>query len=172
MTKTIRKFAVILTIINAAILQKAYSEEKTEYWKGSTSPEMVNFTLMTGNGTAGYPNAFTLMSMVAVKMMDRGFLDEINNQVFIEGEIGPHFVTSSPNWLVGARIRWDFEMNLLWRFYAAGGAGFVIPNSDTKAPFPFYPRIALGTFIQFNAYWKLRAEVSHEFTGVGLTFAL
>jgi len=146
-------------------------QDSGEDWKGSPDPESWNAGGLLGlaifDGRAG----FSFLGSVARKIVDRGFVPDINNQVFIEAELGPFFIEGENGVFVSAHLRWDFRKDDRWKFFALGGVGSQITGSGLGDAFRVYPRLGLGTMLSITPILSLRGEVSHEAVLVGPAFA-
>ena len=78
---------------------------------------------MAGLGVAGNSLGFGLNFAAAFKILHQGFIDDVNDQVFIELIGGPLFVSGTVAGFYGAHLRWEFHKNDMWTFYALGGLG-------------------------------------------------
>ncbi|MDR3606890.1 MAG: hypothetical protein P4M08_05850 [Oligoflexia bacterium] len=152
---------------------RTYSRGSSEDWKGSANPSDFNFSALGGIGVIDdYHAGFSLIGAVAKKILDRGFVPDINNQVFIEGEIGPVFVAGNTAWFYSVHGRWDFTLNPDWTFYALGGVGGSAQGSGLGSHTVFFPRIGAGAMMSINEQVALRFELSHELIVVGGVFRL
>src|SRR5690349_16359031 len=94
-----------------------------EPWKGKPYDFKFNLSVMAGAGIIGSQVGFGLNGLVAFKIDHDGFLDDINDQVFLELSGGPVFMQGSTLGAWSAHLRWDFHKNETWSFYAIGGFG-------------------------------------------------
>lgn len=143
-----------------------------EYWKGPRSTHDWDFSFSSGlgllSGNAGIP----MIVSGAKKIDHEGFVPDINNQVFIEAQTGPLFIKSETVWLWSAHLRWDFERDEQFRYFAFAGLGgnFVPKSLGDRSE--FFPRVGLGMFYSITKELKARVDVSHEWVTAGVTLAL
>jgi len=158
--------------INALGAEKAFKGESPTY----------QFTVggLTGVGVVDSRMGYSLLGTAAVKVINRGFADDLNNQVFLEAAFGPLFVAGTTAFQYSFHLRWDFVKDEDWTFYALGGLGGVITGSTyspvaagpTKASSMFYPRFGIGAMWGLFEVASLRAELSHELIALGVVFLL
>jgi len=138
-----------------------------EDFKGNADPHDLTAGVMLGLGSASGSAGLGVVGVIGKKILNQGFAPEINNQVFIEAEVGPLFRKGDDAFSFSTHLRWDFQKDERLTPYAIGG---IAGNDDWNV----FPRFGIGTF------WKpspsvpflLRAEVSHEFVGIGVSFDL
>src|SRR4051794_7163958 len=75
-------------------------------FKGKPSPAQLTFSGMAGLGILDSTAGFQVLGSAATKLVNRGFIPDINNQVFLEFQFGPLFVASSTAWFYSAHLRW------------------------------------------------------------------
>jgi len=144
--------------------------DSTEDWKGRPSDDLYTVGAQFGVGEFNGSIGFMPLATGAVKIVHQGFAPDINNQVFVELALGPFFVEGEVAFSYGAHLRWDFVKDLRWTFYGIGGLGGLIAGDALGNAWRLYPRFGVGAFFAlFNEVW-LRAEISHEFTGVGAVY--
>lgn len=156
----------LTTALMALMVLAASPARAEENWKGK--PESANYTVgaLAGMNISAGNVGFGLMGTGARKILENGFVPDINNPAWIELEIGPIF--GAPfNLFYSTHLRWDFGLNDQWTFYALGGlAGF------TGVQFELFPRFAAGAMMTLSQGIKVRAELGHEFIGAGVQFYL
>ncbi len=171
------KFGIVF-LVATLVVSSAFAVEKD--FKGLPPAQRFNLGVMNGLGVVDSRPGYSLLGTVAINVMQRGFANDINNQVFIEGAFGPLFVAGSTAFQYSFHLRWDFVKDLDWTFYAVGGLGGVI-TSNEYSPIPggpksassiFYPRFGLGAIWGLFETISLRAELSHEFIGLGIVALL
>lgn len=143
-----------------------------EDWKGPRSTHDWDFSFSSGlgllSGNAGVPIVFS----GAKKVVHEGFVPDINNQVFIEAQTGPLFIKSETVWLWSAHLRWDFEQDERFRYFAVAGLGGNFVPKALGGRSEFFPRVGLGMFYSLTPELKARVDVSHEWITAGVTLAL
>lgn len=166
MKKQSHKFAllaIIFAICHVFLWQSMAIEEKD--WQGKGYENRFTASILGGlvlEKSAG----FSLIGILGTKILDKGFIPDINDQVFLELSLGPMLFSNQTALGYSFHIRWDFHKNYLWSFYSTGGVGGSFSNSSL----PFFPRFAIGTLIHFFEQFSFRIEVSHEFSGIGVFF--
>jgi hypothetical protein len=141
-----------------------------EDWKGK--PESAEWTVsaLTGLGIVNATPGFAIMGAAAKKIVDHGFVPDINNSVWIETELGPVIAKGSAAFQFSGHLRWDFVQNQDWTFYALGGLGGSSTGEKLGDKFEFYPRFGAGALWKIFADFDIRGEVSHELVVVGAQF--
>jgi hypothetical protein len=148
--------------------------EVSEPWKGHTETRPFELGLMAGGSIYGSEFNWSSLAAVAYLLKDKAFAPDLNNRILIELEIGPTFFSTVNSNQTGfqysTHLRWDFNYNETWAFYALGGfSGFGLPKSLGGA-FTFHPRFGVGVEYQTKTPLLLRGEVSAEFMGLGVAF--
>ena len=139
---------------------------KTEMWKGK--PPSVDYTAGISAGLAfnGASNlGGTFQASGAIKVIDRGFVPDINDQVFFEVQGGPEFFSSLTVFTGSLHLRWDFHRDEDFTLFATGGLGTRLATGLTQ----FFPHLGLGAFWRLDVV-DIRAEVSHNWLLVGASF--
>jgi len=162
------KLAWVLILVFALSANLASAGEA---WKGRTTVRPVEFGLMSGAAIYGSDVNWSILPSVAYLMKDRGFAEDIDNRVWIEGQFGPTFFSSHQENQTGLQysvhLRWDFNMNEHWMFYGLGGlSGFGLPKVYDSS-FTLHPRFGAGAQYQTKTALMLRGEISAEFIGLG-----
>jgi hypothetical protein len=142
--------------------------QSSDAWKGAASAETVYVGVLSGVGLHDGNAGFALQGTFAGRIVENGFVPDINNEVFLEGQIGPLFIMSNTALMFGAHLRWDFEMNKMWRLYGLGGVGSLLTPASMGSSWQVYPRFGTGVLWSLASNIKLRAELSHEVMGLGL----
>lgn len=143
-----------------------------EDWKGNPETAQWSFSALAGLGIVNATPGFALMGAAAKKIVDRGFVPDITNSVWIETELGPVFAKGSAAFQFSGHLRWDFVQNEDWTFYALGGFGGSSTGQKLGDKFEFYPRFGAGALWKVFADFNIRGEVSHELVVVGAQFDL
>ena len=153
----------------SALEEGTTTETAATDWKGERSAREMSFGALAGLGDRNGDRSFTVVGDFSKKMLHRGFIPEINNQVFLEAMFGPLFVsTILTAWIYSGHLRWDIQKSTLLTFYALGGAA----GNFTSSEFQIYPRFGIGVFLNFLPEIRLRAEVSHELIVAGMSYEL
>ncbi|MEK7689989.1 MAG: hypothetical protein AAB425_03110 [Bdellovibrionota bacterium] len=147
-------------------------ESGSEPWKGPSSESKYHFSLLTGVGVIGVSPGFGLMGAASKKVVHRGFVKEINDQVHLELHFGPQIYMGKFSFLYSVHLRWDFDLDSEWRFYALAGLGGHIAHVNLGGTWGLYPRVALGAFYKMTQAVWLRGELSHEAMLVGVTIPI
>lgn len=106
----------------------------------------------------------------ARRVIQHGFVPDINDQVFVELELGPSFFADGSALFYSAHLRWDFEKDYDWTFFALGGIGGYKTFEKKGNEFRIFPRFGAGVLFRLTPEVKLRAEVSHEYISLGALF--
>ena len=143
-----------------------------EPWKGKSEVSPVELGLMAGAAIYGNDLNWSSLATMAYLIKDQGFLDDIDDRVWIEMELGPTFFSTGNSTQTGLQysthLRWDFTYNEFWTVYALGGlSGFGLPESKDSS-FTIHPRFGAGVQYQTKAALAFRGEVSAEFIGLGV----
>ena len=172
--KNILKFALpsVAFLVSQSTVVFAQTEV-VEAWKGADPTRDFVFSTMGGLGVINNSAGFGFVGAVSKKIVNHGFVPDISNQVFIEVEAGPVFTGSANPFWFSTHLRWDFHKDSLWSLFALGGAtGQVVGTGAGTSQFNLFLRTGIGAFYHFNEQVSLRAEFSHEFTGLGVTWGL
>lgn len=154
---------------HAAASPKAIETDSSEDWKGQPDSSEVHLGALTGLAILDFTTGFALLGTASKKIIHHGFINEINDSVSIETELGPVFTQSTAIFSYSLHLRWDFEMNEKWTFYALGGLGGYITGSTFNNSFAMFPRFGLGTFFRVSDLILIRGEISHELVAAGVT---
>ena len=141
-----------------------------EDWKGPADSSVVQLGALAGLGVLDAQSGFALLGTAAGKILKNGFIPNINNSAWIEAEVGPLFTQGEVALQYSLHLRWDFQKDAHWTFYALGGVGGDFTGQDLGSRFIMLPRFAAGAFYKFNELFLVRGEISHELTAVGVTF--
>jgi len=140
-----------------------------EDFKGSAPAELFKLGVMGGLGIVDANGMLGFTVAPSFRIVEKGFVPDINNQVFAELSLGGNFLGAPNAFTYSAHLRWDFVKNSTWTYYAVGG---VAGNSfgGEGGRWSLAPRFGVGTFYRVDPRFAIRAEVSHEFTGLGVSF--
>lgn len=176
MLRRLPHLILMLTLLNVSAWAKKDAgvsiEPEPEQWKGKPYDSQIQLGGMAGMSVVGASLGFTVLATGAFKIIHQGFLDDVNDQVHIELAAGPLFLAGSVGLMYGAHMRWDFHKNDIWSFYALGGFGGIIIGPSLARTFEFYPRFGIGALWNLFDTISFRAELSHEFTGLGIVFLI
>ncbi len=141
-------------------------------WKGTTNSPPYEAGVLSGMSLYGTDTNWTVLGTGAYLLVPHGWAADIDNRVWIEGELGPTFFSKSGTSQTGMQwsthLRWDFSYDEEWTFYGLGGfGGFKLPSSYGGS-FTFHPRFGVGVEFQTKAVMMLRAELSHELIALGV----
>ncbi|MBY0371870.1 hypothetical protein K2X33_14390 [bacterium] len=136
-------------------------------WKGKPSPVQFQFSGLAGLSIVGGVAGFGINAAAAIKVLNDGFIDDLNDQVFVEFWGGPVFTGTFTAAAIGAHLRWDLSKNDLWTFYGLAGLG-----GSFGAVRTLHVRTGLGVFWNLFEFLSFRGELSHEHIGVGVTYLL
>jgi hypothetical protein len=145
-----------------------------EDWKGHTETSQIEIGALTGVGIEGTDTSWSVLGTAAYLLVPHGWASDIDNRVWVEGELGPSFFNdggSSHSALqYAAQLRWDFTLNEEWTFYGLGGlGGFVLPDYLGRS-FAIHPRFGAGAEYQTKTAIMFRAEVASDLLALGIAF--
>ena len=155
-------------LVVVAVLVSASAFGKTaEMWKGE-SPA-TEFTVGGGagasfNGTRSLGGIFLLNA--AKKIVDRGFVPDINDQVFLEAQGGMELYSFGNNFTGSLALRWDFHKDDDLSLFATGGLGTRLGSSLTQ----FFPHLSLGVIWHLDVI-DIRTELSQNWLVAGISFS-
>jgi hypothetical protein len=141
-------------------------------WKGTPEPSPFSLGALAGFGLVNYTGGFTLLPTASAKIAKDGWLADVNDAVSIEAGLGPIFITGATSLFYTAHLRWDFQKDRNWIFYAIGGvAGF---NTSTALgdDFQIFPRFGVGAMYDMQLPVLFRFELSHELIALGVNIPL
>ncbi len=166
------RFFLIFTlmVMSMALTQVAQAEN----WKGQTRFGLIDISVLTGTSLYGTDLNWSLLGAAAYQIEENGFLDDIDDRLWLETQLGPTFFSSGNQSQTGMQhsfhLRWDFSLNETWTFYGLGGLGGYILPSYLGSDFTIHPRFGVGAFFQTKAQVRFRGEFSHEFIALGVSF--
>src|SRR5262249_22297313 len=135
---------------------------RAEDWKGKPTPANFGFGALAGLGVIDSTGGFALMGTAARKLFQPGFVPDLNDTVWIEAEVGPMFTSGATAFMYSAHLRWDFEKDPIWTFYALGGLSGSITPASLGSHFELFPRFGAGALWTVSPLFQLRGELSHE----------
>lgn len=153
-------------------VQAQPAKTRAEAFKGKAPLESWGVSGLTGVGVYGSKGGFTVTGGISRKILDRGFLSEINNQVHVEVQMGPLWVFSSHAWYYSTHLRWDFIQDSTWKFFGLAGVSGHVTSQALLDRWTFIPRAGAGAFYKLIPGVYLRAELSHELTAIGVHWAI
>jgi hypothetical protein len=153
--------------LNASFARAEEGQGAAEDWKGAPPTLKGDFGALVGLGWAGNDGRFAILGSAAWKVLEDGFIQDINDQVYIETELGVGFGSTSTRFIYSVHGRWDFVKNAEWTPFAIGGLSGGVDGS-----FNLSPRFGIGAFWNVSPQWTLRGEVSHDLVVAGVSFAL
>ena len=141
-----------------------------EDFKGK--PRDIEFTVggLAGLGIIDSTAGFALLGTAAKKIINHGFVADINNQVFLETALGPVFAAGTTTFFYSLHLRWDFEKDQEWTFFALGGLGGDVTGDKLGNHWELFPRFGVGALWHMNPTLTLRGEISHELIALGVSF--
>lgn len=137
-------------------------------WKGAPAAGDGGFGGLVGMGLIDSSTGFALIGSASKKILHSGFVPDITNSVSMEGQLGPVFLPRSTAWHYSAHLRWDFEKDVNWTFYALGGVGGNVLSVSSSSRVEVFPRFGVGAFWKMSPLINWRAEVSHELIALGV----
>lgn len=166
-----RRLLTTLHVLSLGILMLGSSTQaRAEDWKGTPAHPMVRLSALTGLGVLDSRIGLPLAFMASGRVIEHGFIGDLNDSVSAEALIGPLWVEGRTAWNWGARLRWDFEKDANWTIYALGGVGGHITPSSLGSRFTFLPHFGIGLFYRIHSLFDVRAEVSHDLIAAGVSF--
>jgi len=150
-------------------------EKSSSPFKGQPIPQTNQ--LFFGLGM-NYFDGFGLQGRYAARLLDN-VIPDLNNSLYIEGGIGMTFYgkVSGTDGVTGFHFivtgRWDFQVNHDWTLFGNLGFGYNAVSSGKKAGVSgggFFPAGGVGAMYALNQDWALRADLSYQFLGGGITY--
>ncbi len=167
-------FIVVIFLIAVVTLTSVVSaqeiESSAEPWKGTPPDKEIHVGALAGLGIIDTTPGFALIGMASKKILSEGWIPDINDQVFIEAEIGPMFNSGHTYWIFSGHLRWDFVRDDQWTFFALGGLGGNITGASLGDRAAVFPRIGVGAFYRVADNLLIRGELSHELIAAGVSF--
>ncbi len=173
---------IAFTSISFAQDKKAYksvvAEEKSSqpFQDGSLPAQKQNLFLGFG---LGYWNNISIHGRYSYRILDQGFLPDINNSISLEGGLGSTYygnIAAGTN-VVGltfvAVARWDLQYDPTWIFFGNVGLSYTAvinaSTSDVRGG-GFFPALGIGAMYNMQPEWALRADFSYQFLGAGIVY--
>lgn len=166
-----RKF---LLVVGLALWASIVSARAEDLFKGKPPEGVFTFGVAAGIAPMGASGGLVPIGNVGAKIVNTGFVPDINNQVWVEIGGGVHvaFNGGLVSGLFSTHLRWDFIVNDEWTLFAAAGAGGYVTTVAGSTTFVMFPRVAIGAVYYFVPQVGLRLDLSHEWTTVGLQVRL
>lgn len=157
----------------ARVAEESETFSESEPFKGPSDSTQFMAGGSVGLGIiSGFP-AFDILGFVALKIVPRGFVPDINDSVWIELQTGPAVTQGVLAIPYSAHMRWDFVRDQQWTLFATGGlAGTFVGVGAASTRVEFFPRAGIGAFLHLTPGLLLRADLSHEFTALGVAFQI
>ena len=157
-------------VTTQASAQTAYYES----WKGHTLTSPLELGVLSGMNLYGKDVNWSVLMTGAYLINETGWVDDVDDRVWIEVEAGPAFfsvpIGNQTGLQYSAHLRWDFTYNEYWNFYALGGVGGYHLPVNLGDALTIHPRFGVGVQYQTKVALMFRAEISAEFMGVGVGF--
>lgn len=150
----------------------AASSFAVEPWKGEPYSEKFSISGTTGLAVLDGRAGVGLNGNFAGKILHRGFLDDVNDQLYLEGSAGTIFLMGKSAFVYSGHLRWDFHLDEDWTFFAIGGFGGNVASAALGGQAEVYPHFGVGALWHLFAKFSFRGELSHEFSGVGIQVSL
>jgi len=157
-----RAIIVYLSLFSFSVLSAS------ESWKGQSPVHEFTGGAIAGMAIVGGSVGGAILGNIAKKILHRGFVSDINDQVFIELTGGPVFASGETLIGLSTHLRWDFHKDEDITLYGLGGLGGFIATSRTASTI-FFPRFGIGGFWHLEVL-SLRGEISHEWITLGVNF--
>lgn len=154
-------FVVVQPVFGAA------AKIEGEQWKGTPPTTDITVGFLGGMAIRGSSVGGVLTGNIAKKIIDHGFATDMNNQVFIEMQAGPEFISGRTLLGISTHLRWDFHKNVDFSLYGLGGLAGLFGTGVTE----FAPRFGAGAFWHLE-YFAIRGEISHNWIMVGASLPL
>lgn len=143
-----------------------------EEWKGPRRDPLVGFGVQWGMGIFDDSVGFIVLPHFSRMIFPKGFIEDISNEVFAELQAGPLFVKSETVFAYSLHMRWDFNRNNIWTYYALGGLGGMIVPDELGDSWRHYVRLGVGALWRPVHAFDVRFEASHEWITVGMNWEL
>ncbi len=164
-----KKILILLSILGV-FSQQAHAAEN---WKGHTEVSPYEFGVLTGLTLYGTEAGWGFLANGAYLLQPNGWLDDIDDRLWLEVEAGPSFFTAptggtGTGFQYSTHVRWDFTYNEYWTVYGLGGIGGLVAPGYLGSKFSIHPRFGGGVEYQTKSALMFRGEVSAEFMGLGI----
>ena len=141
-----------------------------ELFKGKPPEGVFSLGISAGLAPLGSNGGFVSVGNIGAKIVNIGFVPDINNQVWLELGGGVHvgFTGALISGIFSSHLRWDFIVNDSWTLFAAGGVGGWVTSPAGATTFVLFPRIGAGAIYYFVPQVGLRLDISHEWSTIGI----
>jgi hypothetical protein len=165
------KIRVLPLFLMGLFSMSSFADSSLEF-KGEPPYLQGTWGLVSGIGSLNSTLGLAIIGTVAKTILQNGFVPEINNQVFLEAEVGPLLTHRGTALIYSGHLRWDFNRNAEWSFFGLGGLGGVVSGENLGNAWQLFPRFGVGAFWKIRKELILRAELSHELIVAGVSFPL
>ncbi|MCC7442481.1 MAG: hypothetical protein IT285_12665 [Bdellovibrionales bacterium] len=164
----IRRLICALILLTSP-LASAADGVPTETWKGPAPDQGIQLGFLTGPSIWGTHVDLALMGTLSKLLIERGFVPDITNQVFLEVGLGPDRLASpGSGWIYSFHLRWDFHMDEQFAVYAVGGLGGAVDTSGDTNIASAHPRLSAGVLLKTGGPFSFRGEVGADFLAAGV----
>jgi hypothetical protein len=159
------------TLIQSCLVLLALSTSASaaDVWKGHTETSPFELGLMTGMSIYGSSANWGVLASGAYLIQKDGFIDNLDNRVWAEVEMGPTFFSTNGSSHTGMQyalhLRWDFTYNEYWTFYALGGVGGYTLPSTLGGSFTIHPLWVLESGLISKSYLIDETRVVNRISG-------
>jgi opacity protein-like surface antigen len=150
---------------------KAVDEEPASTaFKGNPYPQDNNVFLGAG---LNYFSSAGLQARYAYKLIDKGFIPDINNSFYIEGGLGLTFYQTPSATGISFMVmgRWDFQLDKTWTFFGDLGFGVSSVSNNQGSNVSgggAFPCVGVGAMYNLADDWAVRGDISYQFFGAGV----
>lgn len=165
----------LLSALTLVLAFGAFGATATENWKGKPPPGQWMLGGTLGPAIYGSDVRMSFLGSAAVLIKEQGLLDDVNDQLWFEGQAGMIFLPGSNPLRFNAHLRWDFHKDLDVTLFATGGVGMILSGVGVDKlgitrsyDFLINPRFGLGMFWHIFSPLSMRLELTHDYLGAGL----
>ena len=168
----------LASIVFAAEVDSQNTSE--EAWKGPANETHSYVGLLAGFGMMKNSLVMPTRVLYGYKVLNRGFVPDINNQVHLEAAMGPVFLLDSDEtaWSGSVGARWSFFYSPSVVYYALGGLKLQFINDKLKKTAPDWlntisvsPSLGIGAAYEAARNFWLRAEYGYDLFSLGFFVA-
>jgi hypothetical protein len=159
-----RSLALAIIACSTTLL---WSTARAEDWKGTPRERSWTAGVVTGLAVVDGIYGWGLQGQASRKIVNKGFAEDINNQVWIELGLGPVVVSGGSGWNYTIHLRWEFHRDETYTFFAIGGLAGTVVGANGR----LFPRFGIGGFYHVVDNLAIRAEIGHEQLVAGVTFS-
>ena len=139
-----------------------------EDWKGRSPDSNVTLSPMFGAAFRETGVGIAVAGSAAIRLLEHGFIPDINNQVFLETQLGGIFFPNRDVFSYAAQLRWDFVKDDRFTVFAVGGLGGRIGGGAWN----IFPRFGVGMMVAVARSFDLRFDFTQDALMTGLSFPL